>query len=223
MLKSYDLALNTIEDKMIKRENVYLNDKELMAYWKARKNVMKEDAREEEFEWKFFDMIDEFIYPHAQGDLTDDEFVNLIQGIVDKRHNMKKICPDLHEEPASPVVKHETVEATPAMFDFIKKNSLKRDAQSISKVIESGLNNEDEWKLLTIIFDGTFKFDDSPRYHLHILADDKAGYLLNPSLSEGSMFLTYPSLDTVFLESEIKSLQSKLSHINLTACMELAE
>lgn len=223
MLKSYDLALNTIEDKMIKRENVHLNDKELMAYWKARKVVTKEEPRPEEFEWQFFDMIDEFIYPHAQGEMTDDEFVNLVQAVVDKRHNMKKICPDLHEEPTSPVVKHEIVEATPAMFDFINKNNLKRDAQSISEVIESGLNNEDKWKLLTIIFDGTFKFDDSPRYHLHILADDKRGYLLNPALSEGSMFLTYPSLDTVFLESEIKSLQSKLSHINLTACMELAE
>lgn len=220
MLKSYDLALNTIEDKMIKRENVYLNDKELMAYWKARKNVMKEDAREEEFEWQFFDMIDEFIYPHAQGEMTDDEFVNVIQTVVDKRHNMKKICPDLHEEPASPIVKHEVVEATPAMFEFIKKNGLKRDAKSISEVIESGLNNEERWELLTVIFDGVFRFDDSPRYHLHILADDKAGYLLNPALSEGSMFLTYPTLDTVFLESEIEELQSKLPHINLEACME---
>lgn len=222
MLKTYNLGLNEAEQKMIKRENVYLNDKELMAYWDARKVVMKEDAREE-FEWQFFDIIDEFIYPHAQGEITDDGFVNLVQAVVDKRHNMKKICPDLHEEPASPIVKHETVEATPAMFDFIKKNSLKRDAQTVSKVIESGLENEEQWGMLTIIFDGVFKFDDSPRYHLHILADDKAGYLLNPALSEGSMFLIYQSLYTVFLESEIESLQSKLPHIDLKACMELAE
>ena len=222
MLKTYNLGLNEAEQKMIKRENVYLNDKELMAYWDARKVVMKEDAREE-FEWQFFDIIDEFIYPHAQGEITDDGFVNLVQAVVDKRHNMKKICPDLHEEPVSPIVKHETVEATPAMFDFIKENNLKRDAQSISKVIESGLENEEQWGLLTIIFDGTFKFNDSPRYHLHILPDDKEGYLLNPALSEGSMFLTYQSLYTVFLESEIESLQSKLPHINLEACMELAE
>lgn len=222
MLKTYNLGLNEAEQKMIKRENVYLNDKELMAYWDARKVVMKEDAREE-FEWQFFDIIDEFIYPHAQGEITDDGFVNLVQAVVDKRHNMKKICPDLHEEPASPIVKHETVEATPAMFDFIKKNSLKRDAQTVSKVIESGLENEEQWGMLTIIFDGVFKFDDSPRYHLHILADDKAGYLLNPALSEGSMFLTYQSLHTVFLESEIEELQKKLPHIDLKACMEPIE
>lgn len=223
MIKAYDLNLNTVDDRMIKRENVRLSDDERSAYWKARKVVMKEEPRPEEFEWQFFDMIDEFIYPHAQGEMTDDEFVNVIQAVVDKRHNMKRICPDLHEEPASPVVKHETVEATPAMFDFISKNKLKRDAQSVSQVIESGLNGEERWKLLTAIFDGMVEFDDSPRYHLHILADDKAGYLLNPALSEGSMFLTYPSLDTVFLESEIESLQSKLPHIDLKACMELAE
>ena len=58
---------------------------------------------------------------------------------------------------------------------------------------------------------------------VHVLADDEKGYLLNPALSEGSMFLTYPGLHTVFLESEIESLQSKLPHINLKGCMELAE
>lgn len=223
MIKNYDLKLNAVDDHMIKRENVHLTDKERSTYWKARKVVTKEEPRPEEFEWQFFDMIDEFIYPHAQGEMTDDEFVNVIQAVVDKRHNMKKICPDLHEEPASPVVKHEIAEATPAMFKFISQNSLKRDAQSISEVIESGLNNEERWKLLTVIFDGAFRFDDSPRYHLHILADDKKGYLLNPALSEGSMFLTYPTLDTVFLESEIEELQKKLPHVNLKGCMEPIE
>lgn len=222
MLKTYDLGLNVIEDEMIKRENVYLNDKERMAYWKARNNTENIEPRDE-FEYKFFDMLDEFVHNSGENKITDEEFVHLIQAVVDKRHNMKKICPDLHEEPASPIVKHEPVELTPATVAFLKKNSSTCDAQSIKRILTSGLEDEEQWDLLTAIFDNCFKFDDCPRFYLHILADDDRGYMLNPRYSEGSMWLMPKDLKDLFTQSEIEELRIKLPHISLDDCVERAE
>lgn len=223
MLKTFDLGLNTIENKMVKRENVRLTDDEKMIYWKVRKPIIADKYDGDEFEWRSFDAIYEFKRLHEEGKITDNQFVDLIQTVIDKRHDMHRICDDFHEETASPVVKHEPITASFIVFLMLKNHRCRRDAASIMLAFNMKFTEEEQWDFWTILFDGVFKFDDSPRYYLHIFADDDSSYLMHPAYVDGDIYLSKKFWRTVFSESEIEELQKKAPHINLRACMEPVE
>lgn len=226
MIKTYDLALNVIKDKMVKRENVRFTDDERYIDWQVRKPIVADKYDGDEFEWRSFDAIYEFKHLYENGEITDTQFVNLIQAIIDKRNNMYRLYDDFHKEPASPVIKHEPITASFPTFLVLSHNKCQRDAKSIMLAFGNGLNgltDEEKWDFLTILFDGVFRYDDSPRYYLHIFADDDRGYLVNPSYSEGNMYLMQKYLHTIFSETEIEELQKKVPHINLKGCMEPIE
>lgn len=223
MLKTFDLGLNETECKMVKRENVWFSEDERYIDWKVRKPIVADPYDGEEFEWRSFDAIRGFKRLYEDGKITDSQFVNLVQAIIDKRHNMSRLLDDFREEPSSPIVKHKPVTASLAVYIVLSQNKCQRDADSIMLAFDSGLTKEEQWDFLTILFDDCFRFDDSPRYHLHIFADDDKGYLIHPTYSDGDMYLLHKSLHTVFLENEIESLQSKLPNIDLKACLEPIE
>lgn len=223
MLKTFDLGLNETECEMVKREDVWFTDDERYIDWKVRKPIVADPYDGDEFEWRSFDAIYEFKRLYENGEITDNQFVNLIQAIIDKRHNMSRFYDDLHGEPSSPIVKHEPITASFPIYLVLSHNECRRDADSIMLAFKSQLTDEEQWDFLTIIFDGVFRFDDSPRYYLHIFADDDRGYLVNPSYSEGNMYLMQKYLHTIFSESEIEELQKKVPHINLKGCMEPIE
>lgn len=223
MIKTYDLALNVIEDKMVKRENVRFTDDERYIDWKVRKPIVADKYDGDEFEWRSFDAIYKFKHLYEEGEITNSQFVNLVQAIIDKRNNMYRLYDDFHKEPASPVIKHEPVTASFPVFLVLSHNKCQRDAKSVMLSFGNKLTDEEQWDFLTILFDGCFRFDDSPRYYLHIFADDDRGYLVNPSYSDGDMYVMQRYLHTIFSESEIEELQKKVPHINLKACMEPIE
>ena len=223
MMKTYDLKLNTVDDHMVKRENVRLSDDERYIDWKVRKPIVADPYDGDEFEWRLFDAIHEFKRLYEKGEITDSQFVNLIQAIIDKRHNMYRLYDDFHEEPFSPIVKHEVVTASFPIFLVLSHNKCRRNADSVMLAFKSQLTDEEQWDFLTILFDGIFRYDDSPRYYLHIFADDDRGYLVNPSYSDGDMYLMRKYLHTIFSENEIGELQKKVPHIILKGCMEPIE
>lgn len=223
MMKTYDLNLNITKDKMVKRENIRLTDKEKMIYWDVRKPIIADKYDGDEFEWRSFDAIDEFKDLYEEGKITDNQFVDLMQTVIDKRHDMSRICDDFHEEPASPVVKHEPVKASFIVFLMLKNHKCRRDAASIMLAFNIKFTEQEQWDFWTILFDGVFKYDDSPRYYLHIFADDDSSYLMNPTYLDGDIYLSKKFWRTVFSESEIAELQKKAPHINLKACTEPVE
>lgn len=223
MLKTFDLKLNETEDKMVKRENVCFTEDERYIDWKVRKPIVADTYDGDEFEWRSFDAIRGFKRLYEDGKITDSQFVNLVQAIIDKRHNMSRLLDDFREEPSSPIVKHEPVTASFPIYLVLSHNKCQRDAKSIMLAFKSQLTDEEQWDFLTILFDGVFRYDDSPRYYLHIFADDDRGYLVNPSYSEGNMYLMRKYLHTIFSETEIEELQKKVPNVNLKGCMEPIE
>lgn len=223
MLKTFDLKLNETKCEMVKRENVWFTEDERYIDWKVRKPIVADTYDGKEFEWRSFDAIRGFKRLYEDGKITDSQFVNLVQAIIDKRHNMSRLLDDFRGEPSSPIVKHEPVTASFPIYLVLSQNKCRRDADSIMLAFKSQLTDEEQWDFLTILFDGVFRYDDSPRYYLHIFADDDRGYLVNPSYSDGDMYLMRKYLHTIFSENEIKELQKKVPNINLKGCMEPIE